>query len=367
MRHNLKAAAVSALAIMAALAMSIPAYAADKKISEVKFRVNAKPEAGDSIGDPDVQVTKGNVEITEQEFDNDDSEWERGDKPVIYLTIEAKDGYQLSGTKLSATKSAYKVTKRSGDKSEWKVKITMSAVDGDLDTVEDLSWSNRTATWDSVSDASKYEVKLYRNSSTVTTVTTTGTSYNFYPYMTKSGDYTFKVRAVDGSDKGEWSDESDEYYMNSSNVYTGTPPTDNSSGGSTPANANGQWVNSIYGWSYYINGVPVKNNWVYVDNEWYHLNANGFMDTDWIYTDNNWFYLNPVSDGTRGKMLTGWQQIGPYKYYLNPVSDGTRGARKTGYQFIDGAWYLFDLNSGALWTNMVTPNGMVADANGVLH
>lgn len=69
--------------------------------------------------------------------------------------------------------------------------------------------------------------------------------------------------------------------------------------------------------------VPVKNNWVYVDNEWYHLNANGFMDTDWIYTDNNWFYLNPVSDGTRGKMLTGWQQIGPYKYYLNPVSDGT--------------------------------------------
>lgn len=75
MRHNLKAAAVSALAIMAALAMSIPAYAADKKISEVKFRVNAKPETGDSIGDPDVQVTKGNVEITEQEFDNDDSEW----------------------------------------------------------------------------------------------------------------------------------------------------------------------------------------------------------------------------------------------------------------------------------------------------
>ena len=97
--------------------------------------------------------------------------------------------------------------------------------------------------------------------------------------------------------------------MNSSDVYTGTPPTDNSSnsssGGSTPANANGQWVNSSYGWSYYINGVPVKNNWVYVDNEWYHLNTNGFMDTDWIYTDNNWFYLNPVSDGTRGRMLTG--------------------------------------------------------------
>ena len=102
MRHNLKAAAVSALAIMAALAMSIPAYAADKKISEVKFRVNAKPEAGDSIGDPDVQVTKGNVEITEQEFDNDDSEWERGDKPVIYLTIRASGKLRLRCQLLTA-------------------------------------------------------------------------------------------------------------------------------------------------------------------------------------------------------------------------------------------------------------------------
>ena len=90
---------------------------------------------------------------------------------------------QLSGTKLSATKSAYKVTKRSGDKSEWKVKITMSAVDGDLDTVEDLSWSNRTATSTAYRMQAKYEVKgWHRNSSTVTIVTTTGTSYNFYPH-----------------------------------------------------------------------------------------------------------------------------------------------------------------------------------------
>ena len=62
MRHNLKAAAVSALAIMAALAMSIPAYAADKKISEVKFRVNAKPEAGSitstGIGKRRIDVTR---------------------------------------------------------------------------------------------------------------------------------------------------------------------------------------------------------------------------------------------------------------------------------------------------------------------
>ncbi len=371
MRHNLKAVAVSALAIVAALALSIPAYASDKKISEVKFRVNSTPEAGDGIGTPDVAITKGNAEITEQEYDNDDDEWERGDKPVIYLTIEADDGYYFSSTTLSMTKSSYKVSKRSGNKSTWKVKITLTAIGGDLDTIEDVYWNNRTAKWDEVSDASKYEVKLYRNSSTVTTITTTNNSYNFYQYMTKSGDYTFKVRAIDGSDKSDWSDESDECYISASEVYTGAvTTTDSTSDGTTPGNTgteSGQWVNSAYGWSYYVNGVPVKGNWVYSGNEWYHINANGFMDTGWIFVDNNWFYLNPISDGTMGKMLTGWQQIGTAKYYLNPVSDGTRGARKTSYQNIDGNWYLLDPTTGALWTNAITPNGMVADANGVLH
>ena len=93
------------------------------------------------------------------------------------------------------------------------------------------------------------------------------------------------------------------------------------------------------------------------------------MDTGWFKdADGNWYYLNQASDGTQGTMKTGWfKDTDGNWYYLNPVSDGTRGARKTGYQFIDGAWYLFDLNSGALWTNMVAPNGMIADANGVLH
>ncbi len=371
MRLNLKAVAVSALAIVAALALSIPAYASDKKISEVKFRVNSTPEAGDGIGSPDVTITKGNAEITEQEYDNDDDEWERGDKPVIYLTIEANEGYYFSSTTLSMTKSSYKVSKRSGNKSTWKVKITLTAIDGDLDTVEDIYWKNRTAKWEEVSGASKYEVKLYRNSSAVTTVTTTSNSYNFYQYMTKSGDYTFKVRAIDGSDKSEWSDESDECYISASEVYTGTTTTtDNTSNGSSPANQgtdSGQWMDSIYGWSYYVNGVPVKGNWVNSGNEWYHLNDAGFMDTGWLNTNNSWYYLNPISDGTRGKMMTGWQQIGAYWYYLNPTSNGTYGARMTGYQFIDNSWYYFDATAGALWTNMKTPNGWTADANGVLH
>ena len=45
------------------------------------------------------------------------------------------------------------------------------------------------------------------------------------------------------------------------------------------------------------------------------------------YTDNdgNIYYLNPISDGTQGQMLTGWQYIDGVWYYFNPESDGTRG------------------------------------------
>ena len=359
-------------------------------ITNISLKVEVDLDAGDEINSGDsVGTSKDDsgtkVYTTSDKYRVESAEWTNnkdvsiGDTPKITVWLEpdsssdSKYEYRFrssySSSKVSINGGEFVSSSKSG--SNLKVVLRVKGVKGTYEAPKEAEWGSGKgkATWKAPDDKTGYyDVILYKGSTVMKKLEDyNGTSYNFYPYMTKEGDYTFKVRAVDGSDKGEWSDESDEYYMNSSDVYTGTPPTDNSSGGSTPANANGQWVNSIYGWSYYINGVPVKNNWVYVDNEWYHLNANGFMDTDWIYTDNNWFYLNPVSDGTRGKMLTGWQQIGPYKYYLNPVSDGTRGARKTGYQFIDGAWYLFDLNSGALWTNMVTPNGMVADANGVLH
>lgn len=53
-----------------------------------------------------------------------------------------------------------------------------------------------------------------------------GTSYNFYPYMTKEGDYTFKVRTVPHSDgsygkKSDWT-ESDDLYIDEDHVSDGT-------------------------------------------------------------------------------------------------------------------------------------------------
>ena len=69
------------------------------------------------------------------------------------------------------------------------------------------------AKWEKPDNTSGYyEVQLYRGKSKVYSVSqTSAVQYNFYPYMTKTGEYTFKVRTVPGTDsqkkyggKSEW-------------------------------------------------------------------------------------------------------------------------------------------------------------------
>ena len=389
MKLNFKHIMIPALAVVTALSMSVPAYADDReKISTIKLKVDCgeEPEAGDDIGSVDVTISSGDAKCYISEapeyYDTNDDEWERGEIPVIRLELEAHDDYKFtSSTKVSV--SGYhsdlksKKVLNSGD--GLRVDIKLRKVSGDLEEVEDLEWDGRRAEWDDVEDADKYEVKLYRNGTAVTTITTSGNSFNFYPYMTRSGDYTFKVRAISNSDgeKSEWSSESEEYYMSSADVYTGSAPTttdytsSTTSSGSSPANSsasyNAGWAQDAIGWTFWQNGQALKNTWLYVDNNWFYMGSNNYMMTGWIYVDNNWFYLNPISDGTKGAMLSGWQNINGVVYYLNPVSDGTKGALKVGYQVIDGNTYYFDTSNGSLWMNRTVPDGRWADSNGVVR
>ena len=58
--------------------------------------------------------------------------------------------------------------------------------------------------------------------------------------------------------------------------------------------------------------------------------------------DGRLYYLNPVSDGTKGRMVTGWNWITDidgitYRYYFNENSDGTKGALIQNGVALDGA------------------------------
>ena len=72
------------------------------------------------------------------------------------------------------------------------------------------------ASWEDSGDARKYEVRLYRNDNSVTSVlTTSDTSYDFSGYITKSGDYLFKVRAVYSPPTREAGRSPDSWYVSS--------------------------------------------------------------------------------------------------------------------------------------------------------
>lgn len=111
----------------------------------------------------------------------------------------------------------------------------------------------------------------------------------------------------------------------------------------------GEWILDATGWWIRLkDGTYPVNTWMYLDYngvyKWYRFDAAGYMSTGWFTdADGRKYYLNPVSDGTRGAMLTGWQFIDGFWYYFNPVSDGTQGA---------------------LLVNTTTPDGYVVNANG---
>ena len=67
-------------------------------------------------------------------------------------------------------------------------------------------------------------------------------------------------------------------------------------------------------------------------------------------------------------VMTGWLTYKMSRYYLNPIADGTRGRMLTGWQFIFGKWYYLepeeDKDEGHLYVNTTTPDGYQVDSYG---
>ncbi len=119
--------------------------------------------------------------------------------------------------------------------------------------------------------------------------------------------------------------------------------------GSSAKSPSGQWILDETGWWYKNNdGTYPADTWALLSYDgktsWYHFNKAGYMETGWfVDTDGKTYYLNPISNGQKGAMLTGWQNIDGIWYYFNTESNG--------YQ-------------GALYTNTVTPDGYTVNGQG---
>lgn len=355
---------VSLLIMMSATFMAFGAKSDEEerqKLTGVSIRVESTVEADTDLGTVSATATNAHYSVASCDFIKTGQSWKAGEVPKVKIVVNADSGYYfksgIGGGSVKLKGATYSSIKRLDSGETLEITVKLKAVKGNAGDISDAYWSDSAigkASWDSADNADAYELKLYRDSSMVKHIDSiTGTSYNFYPYMTKVGDYTFMVRGIPRNgrqegylEEGEWT-ESEELYIDSkdaskassqSKTETSSP---GSSGTSSGAPANGPdeitsqagWYRNNSGWWYQdSDGKYPNNEWKYIDNKWYLFDLNGYMKTGWQVWNNQYYYMT-----TNGDMVTGWFEENRKWYYL-----GEDGVMRTGWSLIDNQWYYFN-------------------------
>lgn len=392
-------------------------WAATKPINSINIKVSSNLEAGNSL--PAIEIGEGTapdrgvlVNRKGSHFTVSKAEWldkasngvKTAEEPRMLVTLEPDDvseyyflaSYKQSNIKISG--GSFVSARRNGDALE--VTLRLSPIRGTFDTPKDAYWNEKNlgeARWEKPeNDSGYYEVQLLRDDKNVYRVSsTTARNYNFYPYMTEAGDYTFKVRTVAGTSdqkrygkSSEWL-ESGEVQITDRYVSDGKGQQD-----SNPSTVKGTeetvgWISEGDTWSYrYPSGSLCKNDWAQINGLWYYFDQNGKMLTGWQQINgqtyyfhvngdmavgwerqgDTWYYFRTETEypSPVGSMVNGgWRVIGPFFYYFN-----ADGSLYTGWLHLNGKrYYLNTLDNslqGALFTGWIRRDEQIyfADANG---
>ncbi|MCI8888800.1 MAG: N-acetylmuramoyl-L-alanine amidase family protein [Hungatella sp.] len=404
---------VLAICLMAAGTPTI-AFGATKTIPSVSIRVGTDTQAGETLNETitlytDTTATQSGTyaATSSDKYYVRDAEWTSstrsemkvGDEPKMKVYLDIDDSnYAFKGTYSSSNVTVKGGTFVSAKKTSYgdlEVTIKLSGIKGTYSAPSDATWRDSgygRAVWTMDDDDDEgitsgyYDVYLYRGSTVVKKLEAyKGTSYNFYPYMTKKGTYRYKVRTVPYTESqkkyGEKSDwlESDEIYIDEEHVSDGSGQTD---GNGQPAGGGIQvgWIQSGSTWYYrYPDGSYQKDSWLKLNNKWYLfdqegrmltgwqtkngntylLQNDGSMVTGWVKAGDYWYYLNTASDGVEGAMHVGWLRNNNRTYYLN-----SNGAMAEGWGQVEGNWYYFYPGYGYMAVN-TTIDTFYVDSNGI--
>ncbi|WP_313581996.1 N-acetylmuramoyl-L-alanine amidase family protein [Lacrimispora sp.] len=405
MRLFKRLAAMASMVSLLGLSIPFESLAAVKTITSVTIYAGLEELAsGDTLpSESSFKTNEGTgnyvysnndrYEVTDLDWiTSDTKEMKVGSEPKMKVTLRAtnsdeyafKGGYQSSNVSIKG--GTYVSSSRSGSDTLY-VTFTFKPIKGTYESPQDADWRDSgygTAKWSSVDNSSgAYDVYLYRGSSIIKKVEKLkATTYNFFPYMTKAGTYSFKVRTVPYTESEQKYGKNSEW-TESGEVYLPQEKVSDGSGQDNSAVANGQvgWIKTGNIWYYrYPDGTYQKNNWAKINNKWYlfdsnggmvtgwqqrnniwyFLNSDGAMTTGWVVSNNKWYYLNPsTTSGVEGAMITGWVNYNNKWYY----TDST-GAMQEGWRQVDGNWYYFYPGEGSKAVN-TTISGFPVDGNGI--
>lgn len=414
--------------VMLAMMMTQTALAAKKTVTSIAIRVGTDTKAGERYCENDAiekydNTTEAQGEgtyagtnseryyIHYAEWVSDEGDYASvGDEPKMRLYLRLRDeeeyGFRSSYSSSSVSVKGGSFVSARRSNGELEVIVRLSGIKGQFYAPTDATWRDTgrgRAVWDTVWDgdgddeyyrsvtSGYYDVWLYRGNTRVVKLEDYhGTSYNFYPYMTRKGTYTYKVRNVPHTAKekefgkaSEWL-ESDEFYIDEDEVSDGSGQNIGNGqvigGGNSAGNVQAGWIPSGNSWYYrYPDGSYKKNGWEQIGGIWYlfdsegkmltgwqtrngetyFLQENGSLYTGWIKAGDKWYYLNRVNDGgTEGAMRKGWLTQNGVTYYLDQ-----NGVMVQGWQKIGSDYYYFYPNTGTMAVNTVIDTFTV-DAQG---
>lgn len=361
---------VSKTLIIASVMMLYPTnvFAAEHVISSVSIKVYSSLEGGEVLPSIDINSTSAEsggiaVNVSGSKCSIGEAEWVTstskemsvGATPEMRITLYPESDYYFKGSYRSSNVSVSNGTFVSANRrneDELTVRIKVKGIKGSFEAPENAYWKDNakgTARWDrpEYNDSGKYEVQLRRGSTTVTTIETNSTSYNFYPYMTTAGTYRFKVRTIAKNStqssygKNSAWEESDEIYIAKEDVAKGNTIPNNNGVNSSGAGFQAGWIQNNGSWLFYLpNGTYIKDTWYKVNDKWYLFDASGKMLTGFQNRNNQTYFL-----ANSGEMATGWQFLNNQYYYFNPTKDSFEGSMFRNMLYtIDGATYYFDAN-----------------------
>ena len=363
------------LAALLSTAMAFSALAKEEdeedEIRSVSITVDASVESG-SGGSIQVTSSSDRYHVDFYDYEDGKSTWEPGDIPRIKIRLEAEEDCYFSRsigtTKVRVKGNGAQCTgvKRLGRGDQLEVTVKLKPIEGDFGVIQDAYWQSEPlgkAKWDEAENATAYELKLYRGSTLLKRVDkTTTTTYDFFPYMTKQGDYEYMVRPIprnanedDYMDMGEWTT-SDSLYIKNQEVASESDNQRNHQDQAPVIDGKG-WEKDISGWWYRReDGSWPVSGWEMLDGKWYlfdmkgyietgwkewgdqeyYMTSNGDMVTGWLQYDKNWYFMDES-----GKKMYGWITWNDKRYYLKG-----NGTMVTGWQKVGTSWYYFNPEDG---------------------
>lgn len=349
-------------AVMIAGVSPITAFASTK-VSTIRLTVTSTVEAGmflDEIGyqtvkvetdTPGVKVETASIEAA----GTSQKAIKVGDEVKVRVELSSTGDYYFKSPSIKITGATYK-SKSNSSEDGVTVTFALKPVKGSFSMPDEADWYDTNsalgkAKWVAPDNTSGYyDLVLYRDDKKVVTVNDFfGTSYNFYPWMTKEGDYYFKVRtakhAISGAVASDYL-ESGTQYIDQRHVSDGSGQDIPQGGGSSGGKAG--WIKTGAYWYYYFpDGSMKKNGWEKVSGKWYLFNATGEMLTGWQSTGGQYYYLDAVN----GDMKTGWIKTNDGKwYFLNTGVSGIEGAMIKSQWIESGGYRYFLTDTGAMAT-----------------